>query len=46
MRNVPPDDDDRAALASWARTTRYCVIVLARRAPALAAVVAWLAGRR
>jgi hypothetical protein len=42
----PPDDDDRAALASWGRTARYCLIELTRRAPALAAVVAWLAGRR
>jgi hypothetical protein len=46
MRNVPPDDDERGALASWTRTARYCVIVLAKRAPALAAAVAWLAGRR
>jgi hypothetical protein len=41
---VPPDDDQAAA--SWPRTFRYCVIVLTERLPALAALAAWLAGRR
>jgi hypothetical protein len=47
MHNVPrPSDDGQDASASWPRTFRYCVIVLAERLPALAAVAAWLAGRR
>jgi hypothetical protein len=47
MDNVPPPpDNDQDAAASWPRTFRYCVIILAGRLPALVAVVAWLAGRR
>jgi hypothetical protein len=47
MDNVPaPADNDQDAAASWPRTIRYCVIILAERLPALAALAAWLAGRR
>jgi hypothetical protein len=47
MDNVPPPSDNgQDAATSWPRTFRYCVIVLAERLPALAALVAWLAGRR
>jgi hypothetical protein len=47
MDNVPPPaDNDQDAVASWPRTIRYCVIILAERLPALAAIAALLAGRR
>jgi hypothetical protein len=47
MENVPrPADNDEAAAASWPRTIRYCVILLAERLPAVAALAAWRAGRR
>jgi hypothetical protein len=45
MHNVPPlADNDQDAAASWPRTIRYCLIVLAERLPALAALAAQLAG--
>jgi hypothetical protein len=47
MDNVPPPaDNDQDPAGSWPRTIRYCLIELTRRAPALAVVAAWLAGRR
>jgi len=48
MDNVPPPaDNDQGAAASWPRTFRYLLIVLAERLPAaLAALAALLAGRR
>jgi len=47
MDNVPPPaENDQDAAATWPRTFRYLLIVLAERLPALAAVAALLAGRR
>jgi hypothetical protein len=47
MEKLPrPADDDQDATTSWPRTIRYCLIIIAQRLPALAALVAWLAGRR
>ena len=37
----PPEDND-SALASWARTARYAVIILVQRLPsAIAALIGW-----
>jgi hypothetical protein len=42
----PPAGNDQDPGGSWPSTLRYCVIIIAWRLPALAALAAWLAGRR
>jgi hypothetical protein len=39
----PPDDPRDKALDDWPRTIRYCVAVLAERAPAVLGVLLWFA---